>query len=75
MNQSVSQSNYEQTERKRRGNGVYIQGSIEGIPLIFTTDTGATKTIILEQTYNKIPMAKRPKLSASPSCTVQEEHD
>ena len=67
MNQSVSQSNYEQTERKRRGNGVYIQGSIEGIPLIFTTGTGATKTIISEQTYNKTPMAKRPKLSAPPS--------
>ena len=67
LNKNISQSNSEQKEGKRRSNGVYIQGSIEGIPLIFTTDTGATKTIISEQTYNKIPAGKRPKLSASPT--------
>ena len=30
--------------------GVYIRGSVQGYPLLFTTDTGASKTII---SYNE----------------------
>lgn len=45
---------------------MYIQGTIEGIPLLFTTDTGATKTIISEKTYARIPPDRKPQLTKSP---------
>ncbi|CAG2216172.1 unnamed protein product [Mytilus edulis] len=50
-----------------RCEGVYIQGSIEGINVTFTADTGATRTVISTKTFRKILSSKRPKLQKSSS--------
>lgn len=42
--------------------GLYIQGKLNGIKAIFTTDTGATRTIISDRFYNKMPEDNRPRL-------------
>ena len=51
--------------RKPYSDGLYVKGCIEGTDIVFTTDTGATKTIISEKVYNSIPREKRPKLMKS----------
>jgi len=43
--------------------GVYVTGSIIGIPVDFTVDTGATRTIVSEDVYYRIPREQRPGLS------------
>ncbi|KAH3860129.1 hypothetical protein DPMN_023020 [Dreissena polymorpha] len=48
--------------RKPDSSGVYVKGSIQGINLTFTADTGATRTIISDRIYNKIDPKKRPEL-------------
>ncbi|KAK3089658.1 hypothetical protein FSP39_005425, partial [Pinctada imbricata] len=48
--------------------GVYVEGTVEGIKIIFTADTGSSITIVSERTYNKIPEQYKPKLV--PSSTV-----
>lgn len=42
--------------------GVYISGSILGIPVDFTVDTGATRTIVSDEVYYRIPNERRPAL-------------
>ncbi len=54
---------------KRLCNGVYIKGQIEGIPILFTADTGASRTVISERVYNRMIDGKRPALSKT-SCLV-----
>ena len=35
--------------------GVYIQGSVNGLPVTFTVDTGAHRTVISCKTFYSIP--------------------
>ena len=42
--------------------GVYIEGSVEGVDVWYTVDTGATRTILSERVYKRIPEEKRPSL-------------
>lgn len=55
----------------RRGktldNGFYVSGKFEKVDVMFTIDTGASKTMILEEVYKKIPENTRPKLSQAAS--------
>lgn len=43
--------------------GVYICGSVEEVPVVFTVDTGATRTIVSDEVYFHIPEERRPCLS------------
>ncbi|KAK3085543.1 hypothetical protein FSP39_005031 [Pinctada imbricata] len=43
--------------------GVYVQGKLNGIKIIYTADTGATKTVISRRSYLKIPKGRRPTLT------------
>ena len=45
--------------------GVYIRGSVQGYPLLFTTDTGASKTIISKRIYDTMREDDRPQLGKS----------
>ena len=69
--QKVSQqccSSEEETLRKiNQCHGIYISGSVQGVDVNWTTDTGATKSIISRSVYERIPQNLRPKLSKS-SC-------
>lgn len=51
----------------RRGktfdDGFYVLGKVEKVDVMFTIDTGASKTMISEEVYKKIPEDTRPKLS------------
>lgn len=42
--------------------GVYIRGTVQGYPLLFTTDTGASKTIISNRVFESLKPEKRPEL-------------
>lgn len=42
--------------------GVYEKGFVEGVDVICTADTGACKTVLSENIFNKIPLLQRPKL-------------
>ena len=42
--------------------GVYIRGTVQGYPLLFTTDTGASKTIISTRVYDSMQPGDRPTL-------------
>ena len=44
-------------------NGVYVNGMVEDIPVVFTADTGASVTIISTKVYNQIREDVRPRLS------------
>ena len=51
----------------RKGEGVYVEGTIQGVNGIFTIDTGAARTVISETVYNTIPATKRSLLTKSSS--------
>ena len=42
--------------------GVYIRGSVQGYPLLFTTDTGASKTIISNRVFESLKPEDRQEL-------------
>jgi hypothetical protein len=69
--QEVSQqccSSIEETLRKiNQCPGIYMSGSVQGVDVDWTTDTGATKSIISRSFYERIPQNLRPELSKS-SC-------
>ena len=41
---------------------MYIRGSVQGYPLLFTTDTGASKTIISNRVFESLKPEDRPEL-------------
>ena len=45
--------------------GIYIRGSVQGYPIIFTADTGASKTVISRGTYEAMDPADKPALVKS----------
>ena len=45
--------------------GVYVRGVLEGIEILFTADTGASKTVLASRLYNKLDVINRPKLVKS----------
>lgn len=47
--------------------GVYVHGKIQGVPVIFTADTGASRTIISTRIFNQICKHSCPELRRS-SC-------
>ncbi|KAH3733438.1 hypothetical protein DPMN_039865 [Dreissena polymorpha] len=49
------------------GNGVYLRGSVEWVPIAFTADTGSSRTIIAHSVFSQIPEGKRPVLKWSAS--------
>ena len=52
------------TSRKLR-DGIYIRGSVQGYPILFTADTGASKTVISKRMYEAMEIEDRPALSSS----------
>ena len=52
-------------ESRSLTDGVYVKGMVNGEPVTFTADTGASKTIISTKVYEKIPVARRPVLDQS----------
>lgn len=45
--------------------GIYIRGSVEGYPVLFTTDTGASKTVLSKRVYDALKSEDKPPLSKS----------
>ncbi|MCG8046149.1 MAG: retroviral-like aspartic protease family protein, partial [Candidatus Thiodiazotropha endolucinida] len=48
--------------KRKLPDGVYIRGTVQGYPLLFTTDTGASKTIISTRLYDSMEPEDRPAL-------------
>ena len=57
--------------RKARSlcDGVYVKGKVEGVDMIFTADTGASRTVVSSRVYDKIEKANRPILKRS-TCLI-----
>lgn len=45
--------------------GIYIRGSVQGYPLLFTTDTGASRTIISKRVFEAMKQEDQPELKSS----------
>ena len=43
--------------------GIYIHGKVQGYPLLFTADTGASRTIISRRFYEEVAQEDKPILS------------
>ena len=42
--------------------GIYVEGQVEEVQVMFTIDTGATSTIVSNKVFEAIPKEKRPEL-------------
>ena len=51
--------------QRRQSEGVYVKWKIHGIHGTFTIDTGASRTVLSEEIYFKIPETRRPPLTKS----------
>ena len=51
---------------KENNDGVYVEGVVEKRPVLFTADTGASKTILSINAYHSLEKEKRPELK---NCT------
>jgi len=61
--QVIPSGNEEQIRRKTpRSPGVYVEGSIHGVNVWFTVDTGASRTILSERVFKKIAKERQPEL-------------
>ena len=56
-------------KRIMRSEGFYLDADIEGVKVLFTIDTGATRSVISEMVYNSIPEGQRPKLTKGTGLT------
>ena len=45
--------------------GIYVRGSAQGYPMLFTTDTGASKTIISRRIFESMNVEDQPKLTGA----------
>ena len=45
--------------------GIYVRGNIQGYPIMYTTNTGASKTVISKCVYDNIRSEDRPTLTKS----------
>ena len=48
-----------------RSDGVYIEGTIQGMKVTFTADTGAARTVISSRVFRRIPANRKPRLEKS----------
>jgi hypothetical protein len=55
---------------RNMSDGICIKGSVENVPIVFTANTGASKSVISFRVYNKISKDKKPiwKLSMFAKC-------
>ena len=67
--ENIGQLNFDKIEylksiktSRKLPDGIYIRGSVQGYPIIFTADTGASKTIISRGTYEAMDPADKPAL-------------
>ena len=42
--------------------GIYIRGTVQGYPILFTADTGASKTVLSKRVFESMRPADRPEL-------------
>ena len=47
--------------------GAYADSRLEGVPLFFTADTGAARTVVSKRVFDQIPTELQPKLCKSAS--------
>ena len=52
-----------------RSDGFYLEAKVNQEKMVFTVDTGASRTIISERVYKAIPLANRPMLSKTAALT------
>ena len=45
--------------------GIYIRGTIQGYPILYTADTGASKTVLSKRVYDSMRPEDKPPLSKS----------
>ena len=48
---------------RRLPDGIYIKGTVQGYPILYTADTGASKTVLSKRVYDNMKPEDRPPLS------------
>ena len=61
-NDIENRTKFNLNENLNRPDGIYVPGTVEGVNVIFTADTGACKTVLSKKIFHSIPFQKRPKL-------------
>ena len=51
--------------RTRLADGVYVKGAVNGEPVVFTADTGASRTVVSSRIFQKIPAKDRPSIKGT----------
>ena len=55
----LSQGQIVQHRAGRLTNRLYVKGCIEGVPVVYTTDTGASKTVISTRLFEIIKASRK----------------
>lgn len=64
--ESTTQSEIIIRRERTLDDGFYVPGKIENVNVMFATDTGASRTLISDEIYEKIPEDTRPGLVPAP---------
>ena len=51
--------------QKLKSDGVYVRSRVQEVPVLFTADTGAAKSVLSKKVFDKIPVQYQPELNAS----------
>ena len=69
----VSDRGAEAVRRKLpKCSGVYIQGQVCGIPVWYTVDTGASRTIVSKRILGKIPEERSPEIKSDQQAPLEQ---
>ena len=52
-------------KKRRLSDGVYVSGAVNGEPVLFTADTGASRTVLSTRLYERLGPHERPSLERS----------
>ena len=52
-------------KKRRLSDGVYVHGAVNGEPVLFTADTGASRTVLSTRLYERLDPQQRPSLERS----------
>ena len=51
--------------QKTKSDGVYVRSRVQEVPVLFTADTGAARSVLSKKVFGKIPVKYQPELNES----------
>lgn len=68
------QQNHAEVIRRKipKCSGIYIKGSVHGVPVYYTVDTGASRTIVSWRIFNQIPKSNCPSIQVDKQVPLEQ---